>query len=350
MMSLLRLLGAALLGFASAVAAHASTPPAPSASGAQDALVEQTLARLAVDSVRSATGNMDCLEPIEVTWPVGRRNWRGAVVDVEYTQRAGGYTSDYAIYRDSGRPFAEAAIEYLRRCRFEPSDSDQAGLRFRVVFQTVGGTTTRQTTELLNDLRHEAVNGSRGRKAMYAYTLELATAFDDVPRWAESTEWYLKAASEGNPRSMFEIGSRLLYGWRGFLRDRELGVAWLQRSADAAYGPAAWLLSQRIEPDPVTAKERLAQAAESGHPPAQLALAEQLLAEGDDVRQAASWLRKARNAYDRLRWLEVAAKVELARGRASRAAKHLSEGRELAVEAGYPLQVWDDLQALVDAA
>lgn len=316
--------------------------------GSADALVERSEARFDPGSVRGA-GNLDCTNDIELKWPVGWRNRRGAVVDVEYTRLASGYTSDYAIYRASAKPFVDAAIDHLRACRFEPTDKDQAAHRFRVTFQTIGGTTTRQTTELLRDVRNAALDGTRGRKAMYAYTLELATAFDDVPRWEESTKWYLIAASEGQPRSQFEVGSRLLYARRGFERDVESGLAWLRRSADAGHGPAAWLLSQLDLTGRDEAAKRLQQAAEFGHPPAQLALAEQLLESGDaaSLKQAASWVRKSRKAFDRLRWLEVAARVELARGRESPAAKHVAEGRELALEVGYPVEVWDRLAASV---
>lgn len=313
---------------------------------AADQLLDRSEALIDVSTV-SRSGNLDCVNSPQLEFPSGRKYRRGAIVDVEYTRLATGFTADYVVHRETAPAFSLAALKFLQACRFSSAPADQRGRRFRVIFQTVGGTTARQTAILLRDVRASAANGTRGRKALYAYTLELATAFDGVLRFDESTLWYLKAAAEGHPRSSFEVGTRLVYGQRGFAQDTALGLAWLAHAADAGYGAAAWLLATDFEASDVTADARLRQAAESGHHAAQLALASRELSRGGsaDLKSAGRWLRASKDSYDRLTWLRVAAGYELARGNNRQAQRYVEEGRALAASVGYPSAPWLELQA-----
>jgi uncharacterized protein len=213
------------------------------------------------------------------------RDGKMGFVEASYAVGADGTTRLHGVVNATDVVFAEAAMEALKRSRYEPArlngnPVEQYGLRIQFVFKLDRNELDEYRIHTtIQRLRAEADKGGPLEAYRYASTLELYSHFMSLPKNADNpNEWFLKAAARGNSAAQFSLGNNLLFG-NACTPDAKRGLSWLQSAAEATQPEAQYVLAiemlsgAHLSQDRTAALKWLERAAASDFKAAKLKLA-----------------------------------------------------------------------------
>jgi uncharacterized protein len=252
-------------------------------------------------------------------------------VDLVYAVGTDGTTRLHGIKTATDPAFALAALDAVKRWRYEPSHLkgrpiEEYGLRMQFVFKLEGAEADHATiVRLIDDLHAKANSGGAEEAYKYASALEALSPFTRIPQSAGNpNQWYWMAASRGNGAAQFSLGNNLLHG-NACTPDSIKGVKWLQRSAEGGQPEAQYVLAVEMLSGGRLAQQRdaaikwLQRAADADFAAAKLKLAWLYATSPDEQLRnpalALSYLKRVPEKFiDQLSLLEARAAVAAASG------------------------------------
>lgn len=186
----------------------------------------------------------------------GEEGWAEFIFSIEKD----GTTSDHLVYYSSHSSFVEAALESLRRFRYEPVTVDGTpvtvhGVSYRFLFQLdINGADNQRRGVIadshLTKLRLQAEGGAAQDQYLFAYLSQVAQSYVGEEHLSQSNrsnpnEWLMKAARQGHGDARFSLGRNTLYGDACEI-DRQKSYYWLWQSANKGVVGAQYLLALEL--------------------------------------------------------------------------------------------------------
>lgn len=218
------------------------------------------------------------------------RRGQSGYVDLQYVVGKDGSPRYFNVIYSTDRAFQGAALEALKRSRFEPSHSAEQstltfGQRYRYIFTFEENVLKiDELNDFLAEGRHAAYEGGSQEKLSFAYNLTAMQSsyrslegFESI-NWDNPGDWFAKAAQDGSALAKYQLGLRTLRGDQCDI-DYSKSLFWLTRAAaenvlDAQFALGYELLvGLRFDQDNEEATRLLHQAADQGLSPAQALLA-----------------------------------------------------------------------------
>lgn len=170
-------------------------------------------------------------------------------VDLIFSIDKNGTTYDHMIYFASEKGFGTAALNAIRKFQYEPlkvngKAVDANGVSMRFVFGIYGAEyNLEKVKKIVDEKREKAKQGNSQDKFTFAYFLESIPAYvKDYQLIDNPNEWYINAATEGNPSASYFLGKNILYGNMCEANPPQ-SMGWLLKAAKADVAEAQYLLA-----------------------------------------------------------------------------------------------------------
>ncbi len=169
-------------------------------------------------------------------WDSGRGS--GAAT-IEFHIGKDGRTRFHRVVSYTNDIFVDTSVTSAQKILYEPAEKDGNILKTFAVrqpysFHLEGVNFEWAALSTLAPLKNKAISGTSVDRLNYARALEVSRHFiseKNISRFGNSTQWNLKAAIDGHPHGMYELGLNLIAGH--FCRaDPEKGYYWLESAAN----------------------------------------------------------------------------------------------------------------------